>query len=360
MTGEKLGPEHKGAGVKSFICTDCSSDVEACHHSAAGCAKCDELVFFKDDVDACIATIEAAPDELVSKATKLDLRARAERLKGSIDFMVGHVARVTVQDRFWGDVLQGMRDRSDYTHVALKSDYWAKFEVITHTPLPLLFRNHTQHTHMQGAAFQWGKCQNRPKQSVETHSAWYLIPPADSSDTDWSVFPAGVSDIKPDSAGFRGFVVEFYNIVSDIVVQDGYQSILNLRTVLRLIKARHERIETCTRLTSQTVVLLDNGMTVTRLYPGPYMNTRDSDGATSYNSTFVALFTLLMKGETGIKVTDHGHNEGGHGSDICDAAGATLPIVINPSSGSQLTQTVLLTLIVSRVITIDGSIMIKT
>ena len=29
-----------------------------------------------------------------------------------------------------------------------------------------------------------------------------------------------------------------------------------------------------------------------------------------------------MHGETGIKVTDHGHNEGGHGSDICDTAGA--------------------------------------
>ena len=130
---------------------------------------------------------------------------------------------------------------------------------------------------------------------METHSAWYLLPPADDPNVDWSVFPAGSEDIEPDKHGFRGFVVEFYNVISDIVVQDGYQSILNLRTVLNLIKARHKRIKTCTR---------------------------ETDGAASYNSVFIALFTLLMHAETGIKVTEHGHNEGGHGSDICDTAGA--------------------------------------
>ena len=31
------------------------------------------------------------------------------------------------------------------------------------------------------------------------------------------------------------------------VVQDGYQSLLNLRTVLNLIGARHQRIKTCSR-----------------------------------------------------------------------------------------------------------------
>ena len=109
---------------------------------------------------------------------------------------------------------------------------------------------------------------------METHSAWYLLPPKDS-DTNWFVFPPETSDIEPDASGFRGFVVEFYNVVSDLVVQDGYQSILNLRTVLKLIKSRHPRITTCTR---------------------------ETDGATSYNSVFVALFTLLMEEETGIKV----------------------------------------------------------
>ena len=53
----------------------------------------------------------------------------------------------------------------------------------------------------------------------------------------------------------------------------------------------------------------------------PYLS-RETDGAASYNSVFVALVTLQMESETGIKVTAHSHNEGGHGSDICDTAGA--------------------------------------
>ena len=81
-------------------------------------------------------------------------------------------------------------------------------------------------------------------------------------------------------------------------MQDGYQSILNLRTVLKQISARHPRIKSCCR---------------------------ETDGAGAYNSIFVALFTLQLGqgGESGtIKVIEHGHNEPGHGSDICDTAGA--------------------------------------
>ena len=91
--------------------------------------------------------------------------------------------------------------------------------------------------------------------------------------------------------------MEFINIISDVVVQDGYQSVLNLRTVLRLIHSRHPRIKRCTR---------------------------ETDGAISYNSYFVALMTLQLGngGASGhIKVIAHGHNEPGHGADICDTAG---------------------------------------
>ena len=50
---------------------------------------------------------------------------------------------------------------------------------------------------------------------------------------------------------------------------------------------------------------------------------RETDGAGSYNSVFVALFTLqLGQGGQGIKVVRHSHNEPGHGADICDTAGA--------------------------------------
>ena len=76
---------------------------------------------------------------------------------------------------------------------------------------------------------------------------------------------------------------------------------LNLRTVLNLISTRHPRIKLCSR---------------------------DTDGAVSYNSVFVALFTLQLGqgGKSGtIKVIRHGHNEPGHGSDICDTAGTYPP-----------------------------------
>ena len=70
-----------------------------------------------------------------------------------------------------------------------------------------------------------------PKQSIETHSAWYLLPPEGSAGVDWAQMPSGHEHIVPEPDGFRGFVVEFYNVISDIVVQDGYQSILNLKVL---------------------------------------------------------------------------------------------------------------------------------
>ena len=135
-----------------------------------------------------------------------------------------------------------MRVNKEYDHVLLKSDYWKKFE---------------------GTVLKMEKCKSPPKQSVETHSAWYLIPPTDTPGVNWDNFPEDVHHLRADESGFRGYVVEFYNVISDVVVQDGYvrthtymhghththththryQSILNLRTVLRLIESRHPRIK---------------------------------------------------------------------------------------------------------------------
>ena len=134
---------------------------------------------------------------------------------------------------------------------------------------------------------------------METHSAWYLIPPPNKPGVNWDMFPEDVKHVCPQGGDeFRGFVVEFYNIISDVVVQDGYQSVLNLRTVLQQISKRHPRIVRCSR---------------------------ETDGAGSYNSVFVALFSLQLGqgGKSGrIKIVSHSHNEPGHGADICDTAGA--------------------------------------
>ena len=58
------------------------------------------------------------------------------------------------------------------------------------------------------------KCKSAPKQSIETHSAWYLIPPANAEDVDWDFFPEDIEFALPDETGFRGFIVEFYNVIS--------------------------------------------------------------------------------------------------------------------------------------------------
>ena len=251
--------------LKEFICQDCRSKYDERRHSSAGCATCEEIQFFKKDLMWCAERTKS--EELVGQA---------QAVCESIDIIVGHTARIVNQEKFWPHVLDKMREGKEYDHVILKSDYWKKFE---------------------GTVMKQGLCTSNPKQSVETHSAWYLIPPKDAIGVNWELFPDGIEHYPTDKDGFRGFIVEFINIISDVVVQDGYQSVLNLRTVLRLIHSRHPRIKRCTR---------------------------ETDGAISYNSYFVALMTLQLGngGASGhIKVIAHGHNEPGHGADICDTAG---------------------------------------
>ena len=231
----------------------------------------------------------------------------------------------THQERFWPDLLAEMRQKKEFDHVLIKSDYWKKFEgtVLKQGKTLTLALNLCTYPSLTHSLTHPAKCKSAPKQSVETHSVWYLIPPADHGGVNWDVFPDDVEHVLPQGDGFRGFVVEFYNVVSDVVVQDGYQSVLNLRTVLQQIAARHPRIQRCSR---------------------------ETDGATSYNSLFVALFSLQL-GQGGkviycvcmscmicgciytrqhhtmlqsgsIRIVHHSHNEPGHGADICDTAGA--------------------------------------
>jgi hypothetical protein len=249
-----------------FVCPTCQPRVDAHKHTRDGCATCDEVQFFKEDLLLCAERTKCS-----------ELLGQAKLVCECIDTMVAHTARIVNQERFWPSELEEMRRMKQYDKVLLKSDYWKKFE---------------------GTALKVGLCQTNPKQSVETHSAWYLLPPKLSPGINWDIYPDGHEHVQAQSDGFRGFVVEFVNIISDVVVQDGYQSLLNLRTVLQLLAARHPRIRFCSR---------------------------ETDGAGSYNSTLVALLTLQLGtgGQAGtIKVVKHGHNEPGHGADICDTAGA--------------------------------------
>ena len=132
-------------------------------------------------------------------------------------------------------------------------------------------------------------------QSVETHCLWMLVPPADHPNVDWSIYPAGTKDLPADVDGFRGYIVEFYNQVSDCSIQDSHQALCNFKALLDTLKCRHPRLKVCSR---------------------------ETDGATTYNSKCVAVFMEEMGRITGIRVCSHTHNEPGHGSDQCDSCGA--------------------------------------
>ena len=152
-----------------------------------GCATCDELEYFRQDLLKCATATGCS-----------QIMGQARAVCESIQIMAGHTARIIVnQERFWPETLEKMRKLRQYDHVLLKSDYWKKFE---------------------GTVMKQGKCKTSPKQSVETHSAWYLLPPKDVINIDWSVFPDGHEYVQPEADGFRGFIVEFINIISDVVV----------------------------------------------------------------------------------------------------------------------------------------------
>ena len=158
--------------------------------------------------------------------------------------------------------------------MAIKSDFWKKY---------------------RGAWSKHELCGQRPIQSVETHCAWMLVPPPDHPNVDWNVLPPGSKDLPETEEGFRGYICEVYNQVSDTSIQDAHQAICNFKLLLDTLKGRHARLTGCTR---------------------------ETDGATTYNSKAVTIFMEEMGRVTGIRVCSHTHNEPGHGSDQCDSCGA--------------------------------------
>lgn len=204
--------ENLPAGAKTFLCKQCAPKLDACTHSTLGCATCDEIQYFKQDLMHC------------AHATKQDdIIGRAKDVCKSIDIMVGHTARISNQERYWPDMLDKLKKELDYESVLLKSDYWKKFEGtvmkqgLLRSGLGQWYsgivgptcRNITRHLHPNVE-----KCKSAPKQSIETHSAWYLIPPADKPGVKWDLFPEDIKFALPDEQGFRGFIVEFFNIIS--------------------------------------------------------------------------------------------------------------------------------------------------
>ena len=81
-----------------FVCQRCQPLRDACKHSAEGCATCDELEFFKQDLLHC------------ARHTKCpDILEQAKSVCESIDLMVGHTARIVNQERFWPAEMEEMQ-----------------------------------------------------------------------------------------------------------------------------------------------------------------------------------------------------------------------------------------------------------
>ena len=73
---------------EGFICPACRPAVDARCHTKAGCATCDELTFFKEDLLKCAQRTECQ-----------DMIAQAKLLCQSINIMIGHNARIVNQER---------------------------------------------------------------------------------------------------------------------------------------------------------------------------------------------------------------------------------------------------------------------
>ena len=170
---------------EGFVCPTCRTRVDATTHTKEGCATCDELVFFKEDLIKCARRTECE-----------DLIGQAQQVCQAIDVIIAHNARIVNQERFWPDALERMRQgkhpnphpmhspspasshtltEKQYDHVLLKSDYWKKFEG---TALKVNRNPHPHPTFMrvrvtqppQPHSYRWGFV--RPTQS----KAWRPTP----------------------------------------------------------------------------------------------------------------------------------------------------------------------------------------
>lgn len=200
--------ENLPAGATAFVCKQCAPKLDACTHSNLGCATCDEIQYFKQDLMHCAHATNQG-----------DIIGRAKDVCKSIDVMVGHTARTSNQERYWPDMLDKLKKELDYESVLLKSDYWKKFEGTVMKQGLLRNNTHSCNTHTHTHNPNVEKCKSAPKQSIETHSAWYLIPPADKAGVNWDLFPEDIKFALPDEQGFRGFIVEFFNIISGTWVE---------------------------------------------------------------------------------------------------------------------------------------------
>ena len=92
----------------NFVCPKCAPKVDSCQHTNSGCATCEEVEFFKLDLIQCLNNCD--DEELV---------AQAHQVCENIDIMVGHIARVTNQERYWPYLLDELKTKRDYKQVTL-------------------------------------------------------------------------------------------------------------------------------------------------------------------------------------------------------------------------------------------------
>jgi hypothetical protein len=68
------------------------------------------------DIRKCTERVVSTQPVEISKG----LQERVELLCNNIDVMVGHVARIANQDRYWPDQLKEMREAKMWDHVLLE------------------------------------------------------------------------------------------------------------------------------------------------------------------------------------------------------------------------------------------------
>ena len=256
----------------NYVCSSCSSDLEEATHSSKRCSHCDEIEFFKRDIRSMLERCLTHPS--IPIKLKDDLKTMCTRLCVAIDKFCSHICRTHNQNQYWSDQLERMKSELDFKSFMIMSDFWAKWD---------------------GTSNRKANCDIGDKQSVETHCVWSLLPPSDQVGVNWSDYPDGAKDIKPDVNGFRGFAVNIYNLFSDDITQSAHQAFCNF---LSTVSLHHNR------------------------FPWQIYCRRQTDGAGQYNSFKVCLHGCEVKKITKVHLIELVHPEPGHGGNQCDKENA--------------------------------------
>ena len=174
------GPAEREA--KEMLCDECLKDDAAIHHGP-GCAICDYVYLYCDDVEKgteeAVARLDAEEDKIEIKL----LQDGCAGLVRCVKWFDAHRVRTAHMDKARQVVLNKIWNEECYDTTYTTVDFWKLFE---------------------GTSLERVLCETPEKMSVETHVVMGMIPPDGRDDVDYTQLPDGYDDLPADEKGGGG------------------------------------------------------------------------------------------------------------------------------------------------------------